>query len=157
MHSRIIGLRELNQTKEDFELIASDYLDYESLLRYDIDYCDEISVDDAVMILTRRYNNVKFNSITNQITITLDSTIKEINKTIESINKFMSENKPVNNFVNHIWDIQNLVQPEHPKVLCSYCGLVDFLDFTISIYRRMNLDKITEITFIVEKCYDYHF
>lgn len=139
--------------------MSQNYLSYEALRVYDIDYIVETSMTDAVEILKNHYgkDNCKFDKNTMQVTISLDGVIEEIRKTIVDINKFMAENKPVDKFARELWSIQSIVNPNHPKILCDACGLVDMLEFSTIIYKNMMATSVNSVTYILEICYDYHF
>ena len=160
MHSKMIVLKEIYETDEHIMGIIDDYWLDESLdlsARYNIDYYSDSDIEIAVDILKDRFSDgFKYDKNKNQVTITLKAVVKYLNGCIRAINKFMQENKPVDNFVEYLYLLQTLVHPEHPKVLTSYSGLEDLLLFARALYKRMIYEHVDKLTWEVYKCYDYH-
>ncbi len=161
MHSKMIVLKEISESDDYILGIINDYWldeDLDLSARYNIDYYDDSDIEIAVDILKNHFSDgFKYDKSTNRLTITLKAVVKYLNGCIRAINKFMQENKPVDNFVDYLYLLKTLVHPEHPKILTSYSGLEDLLLFARALYKRMTYEHVDKLTWEVYKCYDYHF
>lgn len=159
MHTRMTVLKDPNESIDNIENVINDYWESEDVNlseRYDIDYYTQVNIEQGIDILKHNFD-VKYNKQTEEVTFTLKGVVKYFYRVIREINTFMIENKPVDRFVEHLYSLQLAVQPEHPKVLTSYGGLDDMIEFARTLYQRMRHDHIESITYKVYKCYDYHF
>ena len=160
MHSKMIVLKSPSESIDDIDNTVSNYWESDDINlseRYDIDYYDETSIDIAVDILRNYFpENFKFDKNTKVVTLTLKGVVKYLYGRIREINSFIQENKPIDKFTDNLYSLQLIILPDHPKVLTSYFGMYDMMDFARGLYRRMIRDKISKLEYEVYKCYDYH-
>lgn len=164
MHTRMTVLKDLNESDDDINNTIYNYWESDNVNLseiYDIDYYTEVNIEQGIDILIHNFGHsgcgFKYNKNTQEVTITLKGIVKYFYSIIREINTFMTDNKPVNNFIDKLYSLQLTISPEHPKVLTSYCGLCDMVDFAKAMYYKMLRDKVDRIVFKVYKCYDYHF
>lgn len=165
MHTRMTVLQDITETDDDIENTIGLYWENDDINLndlYSIDYYSEVNIEQGISIL--RYNFdfdesdcFKYDEKSQEITITMKAIGKYFNNKIKEINEFMQDNKPVNKFVDNMYSLQLLVSPEHPKVLTTYAGLQDMIEFARSMYMKMKHFKTDKIVYKVYKCYDYHF
>ena len=164
MHTRMTVLKSLSESNSDIDDTINTYWESDDVNlseRYDIDYYTEVNIEQGLDILRRNFGHsgcgFKFDKNSNQVTITLKGVVKFFYNIIREVNAFMQDNKPVDDFVSNIYSLQLSVQPEHPKILTSYGGLDDLVEFARALYQKMTSDHVDKMVFEVYRCYDYHF
>lgn len=164
MHSRMLVLKDPNEAYAAIDGVIDacwEHKDANLEIAYGIDYFREIYPDAGLPVLQHNYPEGFNQEIVNNVitvTITFEAVVNWFQEIIKDINTFMFEHKPVNDFVQNMYGVSSILNPEHPKIMTTYAyGCQDILQFSRSLYDKMYQKRLDHINYELYKCYDYHF